>query len=131
MISRINLRIRLRSCLYACVLILPFAVRAEESPPKPETLTLADLQGLVFTHDQVIRSFELEGQVCAVVPDPMMIVTFRQHHHRRRVALDFGRDVIKQLALGRCPTCGKLTFGCYECLTCRKKEQNNRAKRFR
>lgn len=74
MISRINLRIRLRSCLYACVLILPFAVRAEESPPKPETLTLADLQGLVFTHDQVIRSFELEGQVCAVVPDRQLVV---------------------------------------------------------
>lgn len=74
MINWISSEIGLRLCLGACCLILPFSSSADEYSGQLEPLALADLQRLVSEHEQVIRSFRLEGQVCAVVPGRHSIV---------------------------------------------------------
>lgn len=61
------------ACVCLCAAILPFAVNAIEDSSNAEALSLADLQRIVSEHGRVIRSFRLEGVVCALAPGQRLV----------------------------------------------------------
>ena len=73
MISFSHLRIPLSLWVCLCAAITPLSTTAVEEQSSSATLSLADLQRLVSENGRVIRSFRLEGVVCAVVPKRQLV----------------------------------------------------------
>jgi len=68
-----SLRILLTLGLCFYITFAPFLVRAKEEGTSAGTLSLADLQQLVTENGRVIRSFRLEGVVCAFEPSRRLV----------------------------------------------------------
>lgn len=65
--------IRCLSLYFFAAAISLLSVKAAEENSKAEALSLGDLQQIVSQHGRVIRSFRLEGVVCAVVPKRRLV----------------------------------------------------------
>lgn len=65
--------LRLLFCVCLCAAIVPFAANAIEDISSAQALSLADLQRIVSEYGRVIRSFRLEGVVCALAPGQRLV----------------------------------------------------------
>jgi signal transduction histidine kinase len=68
-----SFRKRLCDCLCFCILISALKLAAAEEPFSGGALSLSNLQQAVSEQGRVIRSFRLEGVVCAVVPNRRLV----------------------------------------------------------